>query len=274
MFRGKLLTILMVTIGLLAAQAVSAEHRVNNVLFFGVVPQQASEKLAKQWIPLANYLSEETGLRIEFSTAPDIPEFERRLADGEYDLAYMNPYHFTVFNEDPGYKAVVRQRDHAIRGIMVVPADSKFETLADLKGLSLAFPAPRAFAATLITRSFLDETAPGYQTTFVNSHDSVYRSVAKGLFAAGGGIVRTFNEVDPQIQSQLNILWHSPGYTGHAIAAHPTISASVREKVQKALIGIETVEEGRRILEGLGMKGFQNAKDEDWDDVRDLGIDS
>lgn len=241
-------------------------------LTFGVVPQQAVEKLARQWIPFVKTLSEQTGLQIEFATAPSIPEFENRLAEGVYDIAYMNPYHFTVFNEAPGYKALVRQRDHVIRGIIVVSSDLDVESLEDLAGKNLAFPAPRAFAATLITRAFLDVSAPGYTATFVNSHDSVYRNVAGGLFAGGGGIVRTFNEVDPEVQKRLEILWMSPGYTGHAFAAHPRVPPEISQKVREAMLAMGQTEESRATLDSLGMNGFQVADDSDWDDVRALGI--
>ncbi|MEO9525328.1 phosphate/phosphite/phosphonate ABC transporter substrate-binding protein [Marinobacter alexandrii] len=242
------------------------------VLTFGVVPQQASEKLARQWVPLTNALSEQTGFTIEFETAPSIPEFEKRLADGVYDFAYMNPYHFTVFNEDPGYVAIARQRDHVIRGIIVVSSDLEIESLEELAGKNMAFPAPGAFAATLITRAFLDEAAPGYTATFVNSHDSVYRAVAKGLFAGGGGIVRTLREIEPDLQNQLEVLWLSPGYTGHAFAVHPRVPEAIRDSVQSALIEMTSDEEGRTIVRNLGMQSFQEAVDSDWDDVRSLGI--
>jgi phosphonate transport system substrate-binding protein len=68
-------------------------------LSFGVVPQQSATELAKAWIPLFNVLSESAGLGLRFATAPSIPIFEQRLAAGEYDLAYMNPYHYTVFSQ-------------------------------------------------------------------------------------------------------------------------------------------------------------------------------
>lgn len=60
---------------------------------FGVVPQQSATKLAQSWIPLLQELQQLTGVLLRFSTAPDIPTFEKRLAQGQYDFAYMNPYH-------------------------------------------------------------------------------------------------------------------------------------------------------------------------------------
>ncbi len=251
---------------------VTSAHKMDDVLTFGVVPQQAMEKLAQNWLPLTRYLSEKTGYNIQFATAPNIPEFEKRLAAGEYDFAYMNPYHFVLFNESSGYRAIARQKNHVIRGIIVVAASLEAETLEDLAGADLAFPAPRAFAATMITRAFLDDAAPGYTATFVKSHDSVYRAVASGLLMGGGGIVRTFNEMPDEIRKKLEVLWLSPGYTGHAITVHPGVPEDIAATVQRAMIELADSETGRDILKGLGMKALQTAKDSDWDDVRELGL--
>jgi hypothetical protein len=93
-------------------------------LTFAVVPQQSAKKMAETWQPLIDYVSNYTGFKIDFKTAKDIPTFEANLADGKYDIAYMNPYHFVVFNESAGYRALARQRDKEIRGLLVVHKDS------------------------------------------------------------------------------------------------------------------------------------------------------
>lgn len=92
---------------LLSHSVMAAEPQ---VLTFGVVPQQAANKLAKKWGPLFKHLGEKSGYTIRFKTAPNIPEFERRLSRGEYDLAYMNPYHYTVFGDQPGYRAFAKRQ--------------------------------------------------------------------------------------------------------------------------------------------------------------------
>jgi phosphonate transport system substrate-binding protein len=211
---------------------------------FGIVPQQSSKKLARLWGPILKKLSEDTGLTIKFATAKNIPTFEKRLAAGEYDFAYMNPYHFTVYNKAPGYVALTRQRNKEIKGIMVVKKDSDLSELKDLNDTTLAFPSPAAFAATLLSQAELNKQDVEFTPKYVSSHDSVYLSVARGLLPAGGGIVRTFNNIDPAIRDQLRILWTSEGFTPHAFTAHPDISAQNRELVAKALAGLETTDTG------------------------------
>lgn len=64
-----------------------------------------------------NYLSGKTGYRVQFETAKDIPTFERQLGAGAYDMAYMNPYHYTVSHDSPGYIAFAKERDRQLQRI-------------------------------------------------------------------------------------------------------------------------------------------------------------
>ena len=218
------------------------------VISFGIVPQQSAAKLARLWTPMLEDLSATTGYRIEFRTAPNIPEFERRVAKGEYDIAYMNPYHYTTFNQQPGYRAFARAKDKRLEGVVVVRADSDYQELKDLAGQTLAFPSPAAFAASIVTRATLQNRAIPFEPRYVASHDSVYRSVALGLYPAGGGVMRTFNNAEDDIRSQLRILWISPGYTPHAFAAHPSLDSGVVERIQSAMIGLEGSETGLSLI--------------------------
>jgi phosphonate transport system substrate-binding protein len=241
-------------------------------LSIGIVPQQNATKLARLWTPICNYLSRQTGYRYVFKTAKDIPTFEKRLAAGEYDIVYMNPYHYTVFSIDPGYRAFARETNKRIQGIIVVKKDSAIQSIAELSGKTLAFPAPAAFAASVLPRAYLKTKQIEISPRYVSSHDSVYLTVSKNLYPAGGGIQRTFNNMPESIREQLRILWKTPGYTPHAFAAHPRLAAAVIEDTAGALIAMSTDEKGGKLLENLKFNPIGPARDEDWDDVRGLGI--
>ena len=241
-------------------------------LNFAIVPQQSASTLAKLWTPIIEEISKQSGLNIHFTTAPDIPTFEKRLAAGEYDIAYMNPYHYVVFNQSVGYQAIAKARDKQIKGIIVVPKKGKVKTLKDLQNSTLAFPAPAAFAATILTQSDLSAQQVNFTANYVSSHDSVYRSVAKGIYPGGGGVLRTFNNVAPQIRDQLRILWTTKGYTPHAIAIHPRITAKESLKLQQALLNMEQSVVGKALLNSIKIYGFENAIDTDWDDIRALQL--
>lgn len=239
---------------------------------FGIVPQQAAGELARSWMPILKYLQEETGYEFEFATARDIPSFEGLLAQGKYDFTYMSPYHYVAYHKQSGYLAFAKARDKHIQGILVTRKDSPYKSLTDLAGQQLAFPSPNAFAASLLTRSELNQQGIVFKPVYVSSHDAVYRNVIEKNFVAGGGVVRTFEATAPEVRDQLRILFTTSGYTPHAFAAGPNVPANVVKKVLAALIKMEQSAKGMPLLATLKLKGIEAAADSDWNDVRKLNI--
>ena len=250
----------------------SINNNKNEIVTFALVPQQSASKLAKKWIPIFKYLTKKTGIQISFRTAPNIPAFEAKLADGEYDIAYMNPYHYTAFSKEPGYLAFAKAKDKKIKGILVTSKANPVLSFEQLHNQTLAFPAPTAFAATLLTQAALNKNQITYQSKYVSSHDSVYHNVAKGIYPAGGGILRTFGNISPEIRDKLKIFYTTNGYTPHAFAAHPRIDKKLISKLQNAMAMMDTEDEGRELLKSINIKGIDVAKNSDWDDVRQLNI--
>jgi len=252
---------------------VTVNAEVNTQSFtFAVVPQQAIRKVARTWLPVTQYLEKKTGYKFHFATAKNIPEFAKKLSVGEYDFAYMNPYHYVTYSRDPGYKAFAMARDKKLKGIIVVRKDSKIKSLTELQDRTLAFPFPRAFGATVLSRTSLLKQHIVFNSVYVNSHDSVYQNIANGNYPAGGGVLRTFYAIDKNIMGQLRILHTSKGFTPHAFASHPDIPEDVVRNVQQALIEMESDERGITILTNMKLKGIKSASDPDWDDVRDLKL--
>ncbi|WP_104403092.1 phosphate/phosphite/phosphonate ABC transporter substrate-binding protein [Vibrio penaeicida] len=241
-------------------------------LTFGIVPQQSAKKLAAKWGPIFKYISEKTGHTILFATAKDIPTFEKRLLEGQYDLAYMNPYHYTVFSVRPGYEAFAKQKDKKIKGIIVVKNDSPIQELSELNKKNLAFPSPAAFAASVLPRAKMAQDGINFKPTYVSSHDSVYLAVSKGIFPAGGGVYRTFNNTSPKVRSSLKVLWDTPEYTPHAFAALPTLDPQVISDIRSVILEMNNSPEGLKLLKTINFKAISEAKDSDWDDVRSLDI--
>jgi len=237
-------------------------------ILFGIVPQQSATRLAQVWVPLLDRLSDVTGYTVEFATAKDIPTFEACLARGAYDIAYMNPYHYTVFHASAGYEAFAKQAGKRLRGVLVARADSDIAGLDDLEGGTLAFPSPAAFGASVIPRAELRSQQISFTPHYVMSHDSVYRSVALGLFAAGGGVGRTLGNIPEDLRAQLRVIYRTDEYTPHAFAT----SASLPERARNALVSALLAIDDEALLTPLGMVGFEAATDADWDDVRALNL--
>ena len=245
----------------------------DKILRFGIVPQQGPSDIELNWGPLVDYIESHSDYTVHIKTASSIPEFERRVKEGRYDIAYMNPYHYVLFSQDPGYQAFAKQKDKVIKGILVVRKDSPYEDLSDFQDQEAAFPSPLAFAASLLTRAEFKKRSIDIEPVYVRSHDSVYAGVASGLHPVGGGVKRTFGTTDPDVQAQLKILWTTAPYTPHAFAAHPNLSESTVQELQQILESINTHSDKETILTPINFKGFEAANDKSWDDVRALHLD-
>lgn len=239
---------------------------------FGIGPSQSAMELAKRWTPVMQYLSEKSGVPLQFKTAKDIPTFQQQMREGVYDFAYINPYHYLEYHKGAGYSAFAREKDGKLFGVLVVKKDGPIQDVAQLNGQIVVFPTATALAATWLPLSMLKDRSVQVTPQYVNSMDSVYRSVAKGLFPAGGGELRTLGMIDPEVRNQLRILWTSEGLPPFTFAVHPRVPKDAIAKVQKALDEMDQNPQGMALLKANNFKGMEVTDDAGYNDMRKLNI--
>ena len=240
------------------------------VVIFGVVPQQAADKLALIWKPFLTYLSEKTGRTIKFESAPDIESFDKRTANGEFDLVYMNPMYYTEVHASVGYQVFAKEKDTQLKGMLVVQKNSSYQKLEDLAGKTVVFPGPIAFAATVLP--LLEFKAKGISVTpvYIGSHEGVYNDVARGMHAAGGGVAKTLAQTDTVVRDELRVLWSSDTYTPHPFAAHPRVDHALVEQLAKIMFDLDQDEHGKKLLKELRFRGFVAAQDIEYEKLKTL----
>jgi phosphonate transport system substrate-binding protein len=265
----KFLIALFLSLQLSWAASVQAAEKVYT---FGVVPQSSTAEMVETWLPFVDWLSKKSGVPIRFVTAPDIPAFEKKLEQGAYDVAFMNPYLYTVYHKKYGYEAFVKEKGRKLTGVLVVRNDSPIKSIKELEGATLVFPAPASFAASILPRAALRKQGISFKTKFVSSHDSVYLNVVSGHYPAGGGIMRVLDMEDEAVRKELRVLWTTPSYTPHPIVSNPKLPKEIVKKLQEAMVGMEDDPVGQQMLKLIAFKGIEAARDADWDDIRQLKI--
>jgi len=239
---------------------------------FGIGPYQSSTELARRWLPIIRHLSVATGYDLQFQTDRDIPTFQANMVAGAFDLAFVNPYLYLQSRTSAGYEAFANEKNGSLVGIVVARKDATFNEMAQLNGLELAFPAPNALAATWMPMHRLREIRAEVKPNYVNSLDSVYLSVARGLFPAGGGEMRTFEALAPATRDQLKIIWRAEPMPPFAFAAHPRVPKAVVEKVQAAMADMATRPETMALLRAVNLAGVEKASDADYNALRKMNI--
>ena len=242
------------------------------VYTFGIGPTHSPTELAKRWTPIMQYLSEKSGVPLQFKTAKDIPTFQQQMREEVYDFAHINPYHYLLYHKGSGYTAFAREKDGKLVGVLLVKKDGPIQDVNQLNGATVAFPAANALAATWLPVHMLREKNITVTPQYVNSLDSVYRSVAKGLFPAGGGEMRTLGTIEPEVKNQLRILWTSETLPPFPFVVHPRVPKDVVAKVQKALNQMDGDPQGIALLKANNFNGMEETDDADYDAMRKLNI--
>lgn len=239
----------------------------------GVVPQWGTDRLFEIWKPLISHLREKTGVNLKLEATFSIPSFEKDFSEGEYDFAYMNPYHFVCAQRDQGYIPLVRDYDKQLKGILVASADSEIKVIEDLQGKRIDFPSPNALGASLYMRALLSRKFDiQFEPQFVETHESVYLNVISGKAAAGGGVLRTLEAQIPEMQERLRVIYETPGVAPHPLAYHPRVPNEVVERVRSAILEMAQTEEGQELLAGIPMTEPGLAYADDYQPLIDLKL--
>ena len=249
-----------------------ATYAFSTDLILGIVPQQSPLKLSKKWLQVTSYLKQETGINVIFKTEKSIPSFETKLYSGAYDLAYMNPYHFVLANDKKNYTAFIRAKKN-IKGILLSKEKEIDFSIENLKGKTFLFPAPNAFAATLLPKYELKEkfnfdVDKDAKVLYVNSHDSVYKGISREIGYLGGGIMRTYNNFKSKNdKSKTNIVYETSTYPSHPIAFHPRVNKEDIKKIQDAFLNMP-----KELKSILSIKEFIKTNTAEYDVIKRLGV--
>lgn len=222
-------------------------------LTLAVVPQFQAADVHRNWTPVIERIKQVTGLNVVLRITKDIPTFEDEFQAGQADLVYLNPYHQVMAHRAQGYVPVVRDAQ-LLTGIVVVRKDDPIQSMAQLAGKEIAYPAPNAFGASLLVRSHLAEvdkvqTQPFYAKT----HTNAYRQVIVGKSAAAGGVRATLEKEPEEVRAALRVLWETPGAAPHPLSAHPRVPAQQAQAIANAILKMAAEPQGQELLKAILM---------------------
>jgi len=259
-------------IGLCMLFSGASAARANDAYTVQVVPQYTPEHTFETWRPVLDRIEQRTGIRLELQIKSSIPQFEAAFEAGEPDVAYMNPYHVIMAHRTQGYVPIIRDGLKRLTGILVVPADAPFKSVADLDGRKIAFPAPNAFGASLYMRALLAKQGVHFMPEYVKTHSNVYRHVMLGRSSAGGGVQRTLDAEPEGVKARLRVLYSTPPATPHPVVVHPRVPETVRTAIQKAFLDMARVKEDEALLKAIALSAAVSATLEDYANLDELNL--
>jgi phosphonate transport system substrate-binding protein len=224
------------------------DRSATQIFTVAVVPQLPPRIIYQKWSPLLENIGKSTGLCFELLTPDTIPEFERLLVKGVPDFAFANPYHAVVAKKKRGYIPLIIDGRNKLTGLLAVRSDSPIRSIEELNGKKVAFPAPNAFAASLLIRAELAKKGVDIEPIYLKTHASAYRAVAMGTFIAAGGVNTTLKREDPALQASLRVLYETGGYAPHPFIANTRVPVDIRSAVATSMISLSSTKAGEQLL--------------------------
>ncbi len=235
--------------GLFTALAFTSPALADHEYSIGIVPQFETGKLVSIWSPIIQEIEQRAGIELTLVGSSRIPEFESSFTRGDFDFAYMNPYHSLIAFKQQGYQPLIRDGGSELFGVLVVKKDSPYQSPSDLSGKTIAFPAPNALGASLLMRADLDTKFNlEFNSEFVNTHASAYFNAVLGETDAAGGVMGTFQGLEPVIKDHLRIIYETTRLPTHPLVAHPRVPKEIAERVQQAILDLAATQEGQELL--------------------------
>ncbi len=228
---------------------------------FGVLPLQSPSKLATMFLPLGEGLQQELGRPVQFITAPSFREFMQRVSRREYDIIYLNPLLY-IDARRAGYRAIAKVAEEPFTGILVVRQGGPIEELSPHRlpqGLRLGFPDPEAFAATVMTRRYMEglgiDVDAQFHVRYFGSQDSALLALSSGLVDIIGTWRPSLRSMPATVRKQLRIIAETPPQPQMPIAVRADMPARDIKLITANLLNLSHTDKGRTALEALGFKG-------------------
>jgi phosphonate transport system substrate-binding protein len=241
----------------------------NETLRIGILPDEGEKTLRKRYIPLFDFLSQETGLPYELVIPNSYEELVRMFGEGQIDLAYFGGATFLRANSEyDAVPLVMRDVDNRFTSMLVVAGEG-FKTFKELQGKRFGFGSKLSTSGHLMPRYFLQVergvTPEKYfrSIQYSGKHDRTAYWVRDGKVDAGVVNSEIIGRMlaDGRLRpGDIRTIWTTPPYADYVWAVHPQVHPVDRERIQRAFLQLSVDNPQHEvILSNLSATGFYPA---------------
>lgn len=254
----------------LSAQAAAKPGALADSLLFGINEGTAGQKdyaeIQGKYKTLADLFSKTINKPVKLESSQNLKSSSSNLAKGRYALFFSKPANVTAkAMRDQKYQLVAMAKgEFTVK--FIVNAHSPLKKPEDIKGKRISMAKgtfmEKAGMAELRDRNLTP--APG-QIQAAKFQDAIEFIVEKGFADVG--------MVSPVVARNWvakggEVLFESRKMPFWSLVAAPDMSKDDVMKIQTALINLENSEDGKKLLEILGVKGFVPGNQQDYLDLQ------
>jgi phosphonate transport system substrate-binding protein len=238
-------------LGVLVAMSasVSVQAQSQSVLRVSTIPEEAATEQIRKFTPLSNYLSQQLGMRVEFTPVNDYPAAVEALVNKRVDLVWLGGFTYVQANRRSGGKIVPlaqREEDTRFQSVFIAKTDSGIKSLTDLKGKQVSFGSASSTSGHLMPRSFLlqagvEPERDFRRVAFSGAHDATIASVVSGRVDAAAldiTVWRKFVEENRVDTKAVDVFYSTPPFFNYNWSVHADMPQALQTRIKNALLGL------------------------------------
>lgn len=273
----------------LAASAAYAGGTHNpDTLKVALLPDENAATVIQDNKPLASYLEDKLGKKIELVVTTDYSSMIEATRFGRIDVAYFGPASYTIAKDkmkggkldiEP-FAARLKGGSTTYQSVIIANAGAGIEKMEDIKAnkIEVAFGDQASTSShfapkyTLMNKGIL----PGvhYKENFLGAHDAVAVNVQRGNAQVGGlsrPIFERLVEKGTIDKSKVKVLGYSADIPQYPWVMRADLTDDLKAKIRSAFHGLKKgTEAGDGVLTPFKADGFAEIKDADYDIIRDI----
>lgn len=232
-----------------AALGLGTLSQAQTVFRVTTIPEEAATEQIRKFTPLASYLEQALGMKVEFTPVNDYPAAVEALVNKKVDLVWFGGFTHVQANMRSGGKIVPlaqREEDTRFQSVFIAKTDSGIKSLQDMKGKQISFGSQSSTSGHLMPRSFLLDAGINPERDFrriaySGAHDATIASVVSGRVDAAAldiTVWRKFvseNRVDTKA---VDVFYTTPGFFNYNWSVHADMPKAMQDRVKAALLAL------------------------------------
>ncbi|MEC4676863.1 MAG: phosphate/phosphite/phosphonate ABC transporter substrate-binding protein [Nitrospirota bacterium] len=252
-------------------------------ILIGLIPEMNVFKQMKRFQPLADYITEQTGIKINITILSRYGNIIERFTSEKMDGAFFGSFTGALAIEKLGVVPIARPVNldgtSTYNGYIFVRKDSNIKNIKDMKGKKMAFVERATTAGYVFPIAYLKERGVNDidhffgEYYFTGSHDASIYAVLDGkadIGAAKHSIYDRARKIDPRVDKELLILAESARVPSNGLCVRAGLDDNIRARLKETLLNMDKNREGRVVLKHFGAIKFIETTVKDYKPVFDL----
>jgi phosphonate transport system substrate-binding protein len=224
-----------------------------------------------------------SGVPLRAQVASDYAGVIEALRSRRVDLAFVHPVGYVLARREAGCEILVRdvwENRTAYKASFYVREASGIKRLEELRGRTVAFVDPASSSGyiypmvLLMKRGLVRDRDPKTffkDALFAGTHEAALRAVLQGRVdvATTFDLAPQVHLKDPTLAAQLVSIAETPEIPEAGICARPGLPPVAIQALKRALLGMKKPEHATALKGIYDIDGFVEARDADYDPVRD-----